>query len=134
MPTSGVRPAEAIWLSAYAGNAQGAGVVTGFAEGGDAATSAHGSITRAREVPGESTNLGASSLPVPSVDMKGTCLPLDQNQSWCPRNTTLPVVVSKEGEPDDRSVAVLPVDVFCSVIVVGPVNVNFRAVVGTWPL
>jgi hypothetical protein len=57
--------------------------------------------------------------------------PVDQNQSWCPRNTTLPVVVSKEGKPEDLSVAVRPVDVLRRVIALGPVNENFRAVVGT---
>jgi hypothetical protein len=59
------------------------------------------------------------------------CFPVDQNQSWCPRNTTLPVVVSKDGESEERRMALRPVDVLRSVIVLGPVNVNFRAVVGT---
>ena len=66
------------------------GLVTGF----EPDRSAHGSITVAVDRPGASRNFGATSAPVPSVDMNGTWLPVHQSHTWCPWNATLPVRVS----------------------------------------
>src|SRR5215471_2973536 len=131
LPSSGVRPAYSIRLSAYLGSPHGARVVRGFVDGFAGATRAHGSTTRARELPGSSTKVGAASRPVPSVVMNGTRSPPAQYHTWWPLNVMLPVRVSTECEPEEPSSALRPVVAFRNTMRAGPSKSNRSALVPT---
>src|SRR5436190_2106991 len=120
-----------MWLSVRAGNGHGARVARGAIAAREPETSAHGSITRGRELPGSRKYSGARRAPRPSLARNGIRLPLDQNQSSCPPKATVPVVVFTTYEPSERRVAARPVDPFFTVILAGPVKLNFSADVPT---
>src|SRR5215510_5737964 len=124
LPSRGVRPAYSIWLSAYSGSRHGARVVLGLVGGFAGATRAHGSTTRAFELPGSSTNVGAARCPGPSVVMNGTRFPPAQYQTWWPLKAMLPVRVSTDCEPDESSSVLRPVVALRSTIRDGPAKSN----------
>ena len=96
-------------------------------------TSAHGSITRAREDLEARTKDGALRRPVPSVARNGTLVSGRPVPEWWPRNVSAPLRVSTECEPCDSSTASRPVDALRNVTLARPAKTKWRMDVGTPP-